>query len=39
MPDITKAIDILNWKPKIELKEGVEKSIKYYIDKQNSEDR
>ena len=38
-PDITKAIDILNWKPKIELKEGLEKSIKYYIDKQNSEER
>ncbi|MDP3917666.1 MAG: SDR family oxidoreductase [Candidatus Woesebacteria bacterium] len=29
-PDITKANKILDWKPKIELKEGLQKTIKYY---------
>ncbi|MEK7472423.1 MAG: UDP-glucuronic acid decarboxylase family protein [Patescibacteria group bacterium] len=29
-PDITKARKTLNWEPKVELKEGLQKTIKYY---------
>ena len=34
-PDITKAKKYLNWKPKIELEEGLEKTIKYFKEKLN----
>ena len=29
-PDITKAMDILNWKPEIKLEEGLKKTINYF---------
>jgi UDP-glucuronate decarboxylase len=29
-PDITKAMDLLNWQPKINLEKGLEKTIKYF---------
>ncbi|VVU95005.1 GDP-mannose 4,6 dehydratase [seawater metagenome] len=29
-PDITKAKNILNWEPKVDLKEGLEKTIEYF---------
>jgi nucleoside-diphosphate-sugar epimerase len=29
-PDITKASRLLSWEPKIELKEGLEKTIDYF---------
>ena len=29
-PDISKAVEILNWKPKISLNEGLEKTIEYF---------
>ena len=32
---IKKAEDILKWKPKVDLKEGLEKTIKYFIDNQD----
>ena len=31
-PDITRAINTLDWKPKVELKTGLEKCIKYYVE-------
>jgi UDP-glucuronate decarboxylase len=30
-PDITKAKEILNWVPKVQLKEGLEKTIEYFV--------
>jgi dTDP-glucose 4,6-dehydratase len=32
-PDITKAQKILNWKPQIELKDGIRKTIPYFKEK------
>ena len=29
-PDITQAKKVLNWKPKIELEEGLKKTISYF---------
>ena len=29
-PDITKAINILNWKPKVSRKKGLEKTLNYF---------
>ncbi|KAK7602522.1 hypothetical protein V9T40_008111 [Parthenolecanium corni] len=34
-PDITRAMTYLNWKPKIPLKTGLEKTIKYFKDELN----
>jgi len=32
-PDITKAQNILNWKPKVSLKEGIKKTVPYFQEK------
>jgi dTDP-glucose 4,6-dehydratase len=35
-PDITKAKEILGWEPKIQLKEGLEKSLDFFKSKLDS---
>ena len=32
-PDISKAAELLNWEPKVELQAGLEKTIKYFTEK------
>ncbi len=35
-PDITKAKNILGWTPKVQLKEGLEKTIEYFSELEKS---
>ncbi|NQY79793.1 MAG: SDR family oxidoreductase [Candidatus Caenarcaniphilales bacterium] len=32
-PDITRAVELLNWEPKIAVEEGLEKTVKYFAEK------
>lgn len=36
-PDITKARTLLNWEPKVDRRQGLEITIKYFLDKKNPE--
>eukprot|EP01095_Lingulamoeba_sp_RSL-Kostka_P009879 TRINITY_DN3448_c0_g1_i1.p1 TRINITY_DN3448_c0_g1~~TRINITY_DN3448_c0_g1_i1.p1 ORF type:complete len:363 (-),score=49.13 TRINITY_DN3448_c0_g1_i1:60-1148(-) len=37
LPDITKAIKILNWEPKITLEEGLRRTIEYFMENKKNE--